>query len=589
MTLIFQVICALFSGILSALSMPNEIFHFGSPVIGFFALVPLYFAVKKANSYKVCALLFAIDALATHLLSSYWLANFKDFAIFTLGASAFGTACIEAMAGCLYFFPYAKGGTDFGAKTTVAKRFFCEAYRPLHFAAVRVVYEWAKSTGFLAYPWGVLSMAAFNSKALMQSADIFGTYGITFLMALFAACAAEFILTFNKFNFSLKNSFQNAKFNLICVAKCLVLCLILIFAYGTFKLCQKRPVQKVLNAVLVQQNMDPWASDDDQVSMQKSIALSKAGIKEFEENGKKADLIVWSEAVLRYAMPNSLGRYAFVPDDESLFSFIKSAGVPVVIGGPYIERLDDGNIKKMYNSALVFDKEANLKGYYAKSHLVPFAEVIPFVEHEFVKRTMERLVGFSNGWNPGSRLVLFDFAAAESPEADQPIYLDLSKAPAAEPVNAQAAKVKTAIPICFEDAFPDTCGPMFQAGAELFLNITDDSWSKTRSAEWQHFAVAAFRAVEYRTTLARSTNAGFTAVVDDKGRVLQSIPLFEDGYLCAQIPIYQRRSTVYSEYGNWFSHLILILVALAAVCKAREFRRPPLRDCVIAELQKLEF
>ena len=584
MTLIFQVICALFSGIMSALSMPNEFLAFGSPVIAFFALVPLYLAVKKARSYKVAVLLFAIDALATHLLSSYWLANFKDFAIFTLGASAFGTACIEAMAGCLFFFPFA--GTEPGLKIGGEKRCF-EAFRPLHFAAVRVAYEWAKSTGFLAYPWGVLSMAAFNDKALLQSADIFGTYGITFLMAFFAACAAEFALNFNKFNFSLKISAQNAKFNLICSAKCLVLCLILIFAYGAFKLSQKSPVQKVLNAVLVQQNMDPWASDDDQESIKKSIALSKAGIEEFESMGKKADLVVWSEAVLRYAIPHSLGRYNFVPPEESLFSFIESVGVPFVIGGPYINRSNDGEDKKMYNAALVFDNAAALRGYYAKSHLVPFAEVIPFVECGFVKNAMERLVGFSNGWNPGKRIVLFDFKAQAGGEADQPLIHDLTKDAAQEAEKPLTAR--TALPICFEDAFPDVCGPMFKAGAELFLNLTDDSWSKTRSAELQHFAVAAFRAVEYRTSLARSTNAGLTGVVDDKGRVLQSIPLFEDGYLCAQIPIYQRRSTVYSEYGNWFAHLILILVALAAVCKAREFRRPTLRDCVIAELQKLEF
>ncbi|MBO4547431.1 MAG: hypothetical protein J5700_07640, partial [Treponema sp.] len=81
----------------------------------------------------------------------------------------------------------------------------------------------------------------------------------------------------------------------------------MIFAYGTVRLCQKSPVQKVLNAVLVQQNMDPWASEDDLESIQKSMELSKAGIKEFEDNDKKADLVVWSEAVLRYAIPNSLG------------------------------------------------------------------------------------------------------------------------------------------------------------------------------------------------------------------------------------------------------------------------------------------
>lgn len=580
MTLVFQVICALFSGFLSALSMPNEFLAFGSPVIGFFALVPLYFAVKKARSYKVAALLFAIDALTTHLLSSYWLANFKDFAVFTLGASAIGTACIEAMAGCLYFFPFA--GTDSSLKIGQKARLDFEAFRPLHFAAVRVAYEWAKSTGFLAYPWGVLSMSAFTSKPLLQSADIFGTYGISFLMAFFSACAAEFFLTFNKYGFTLKNSAQKTKFNLICSAKCLALCLVLIFAYGAFRLVQKSPVQKTLNAVLVQQNMDPWASDDDYESIQKSIDLSRAGIQEFEAQGIKPDLFVWSEAVLRYPFPSAMGRYEYVPSDQSLCSFIRSVGAPFVIGGPYVL---DAKKNKMANAALVFDKDAQLRGWYGKSHLVPFAEAIPFTEYKTVRRFMDALVGFSNGWTPGKRLVLFDIKAEQSPDADQPECYDLTKSSLEE----EPVKVRAALPICFEDAFPDTCGPMFKAGAELFLNITDDSWSKTKSAERQHFAVAAFRAVEYRTALARSTNAGLTAVVDDKGRVVQSLPLFEDASLCAQIPIYQRRSTVYSEYGNWFAHSILILIALAAILKARQIRRPSLRDRIRAELERIEF
>lgn len=587
MTLVFQVICALFSGIFSALAMPNEFLHYGSPVIGFFALVPLYFAVKKARSYKVCALLFAIDALSTHLLSSYWLANFKDFAIFTLGASAFGTACIEAMAGCAFFFPFAKKA-GFGQPDILIlkKRFLCEPFRPLHFALVRVFYEWAKSTGFLAYPWGVLSMAAFNSKALMQSADIFGTYGISFLMAFFAACAAEFALTFNKFEFSRENSFQRAKFDLICSAKCLVLCLILIFAYGTFKLNQKSPVRKTLNAVLVQQNMDPWAANDDEESVKKSIALSEQGIKNFAASGEKADLVVWSEAVLRRALPNSLGRYEFSPEPESLFAFIRRTQVPFVIGGPYVL---DSEGRKFGNAAIVFDKDANFRGFYAKCHLVPFAEVIPGVEIAWVRRLMEKMLGFSNGWTPGSRLALFDFEGNPAASADSPKIHDLSISVSEETLQGMTEKIRTAIPICFEDAFPDTCGPFHQAGAELFLNITDDSWSKTKSAEWQHFVVAAFRAVEYRTTLARSTNAGFTAVVDNKGRIVSSIPLFEDGFLCAQIPIFARRATVYSVFGNWFAGLVIFLVFAIAFFKALEFRSPTLRDCVIAELQKLEF
>ena len=542
--------------------------------MAFFALAPLYIAAKNARSYKECALLFAVDALSCHLLSSYWLANFKDFAIFTLGASAMGTACIEAMAGCLFFFPYAgnssKKGLDFDKSSIniCGKTLFCEPYRILHFAIVRAVYEWAKSTGFLAYPWGVLSMSAFNDKVLIQSADIFGAFGLSFLMAFCAGVLGEFVE-------------RRSKFNLACNAKCLAAFLICASFYGVSKLHESSPATKTLNAVLVQQNADPWASSDDTQSVQTSIKLSEAGVQDFKAQGKEADLVVWSEAVLRYTFPHSLNRYRFVPQEEPLLDFINRMGAPFIIGGPYSI---DAAERKYANAALFFDKEGEFRGWYGKSHLVPFAEVVPGAEYPWVRKWMKRLAGFSNGWTAGGTYTLFDVECGYSQEKPAvKIIKTYGEAPKTEKTTALVA-----IPICFEDAFPDICGPFHQAGAEVFVNITDDSWSKTNSAEWQHFAVALFRAVEYRTSLVRSTNAGVTAVVDDKGRVLQSLPLFEEGYLCAEIPIFRRRQTVYAAFPNWFVHALLVLLAVLAFFKAREFRKPPLRDLIAAELIKTE-
>ena len=588
MKIFFQVFCAVFSGILSALAIPNELFHLGSPLFAFIALAPLYIAAQKARSYKGCALIFAVDALTCHLLSSYWLANFKDFAAFTLGASAFGTACIEAMAGCLFFFPFAPDGgkrplfTDDSSIYIAKRRVFFAPYRALCFAAVRVAYEWAKSTGFLAYPWGVLSMAVFNDKVLIQCADIFGSLGLSFLTAFGAAVLAECILYIQSRRTWPQFFGQNAKFNLVCNAKCLVLMLFFISCYGIFKLGQNSPAIKKLNAVLVQQNADPWASSDDTESITSSMKLSEAGVQEFSDRGIKADLVVWSEAVLRYAFPHSSRRYSHVPKEESLVDFIKRMDAPFIIGGPYSM---DPTENKVANAALVFDKAGAFRGYYGKSHLVPFAEVVPGVEYPWVRKWMKRLAGFSNGWTAGGTYTLFDMECEWTGQKPALKYVNAYGPLPPEPDKAVA---RVAMPICFEDAFPDICGPFHQAGAEVFVNITDDSWSKTNSAEWQHFAVALFRAVEYRTSLVRATNAGVTAVVDDRGRILQSLPLFEEAYMAAEIPIFRRQETVFADFPNWFCHTILFAFALLAFFKAREFKKPRLRELIQAELAKTE-
>ena len=103
MTLILQVFYSVFSGLLLTLGIPNELFLLGNPFYAFISIIPYYIAIKNAKSYKQAFLLGFVQTLTTHLASSFWLAYFKDFAIFTLGASAAATACIGGIKKLLHF------------------------------------------------------------------------------------------------------------------------------------------------------------------------------------------------------------------------------------------------------------------------------------------------------------------------------------------------------------------------------------------------------------------------------------------------------------------------------------------------------
>ena len=50
-------------------------------------------------------------------------------------------------------------------------------------------------------------------------------------------------------------------------------------------------------------------------------------------------------------------------------------------------------------------------------------------------------------------------------------------------------------------------------GAELLVNITSDAWFGRSLAPHQHHLIAAFRAIENRRYLVRSTTTGLSAVV----------------------------------------------------------------------------
>ena len=74
--------------------------------------------------------------------------------------------------------------------------------------------------------------------------------------------------------------------------------------------------------------------------------------------------------------------------------------------------------------------------------------------------------------------------------------------------------------ICYEAIFPNEVRRFTLAGAQLFVNISDDGWFGGSGAPGQHLAMARVRAVENRRWLLRDTNDGITVSVDPYGRIV---------------------------------------------------------------------
>lgn len=531
---ILQVFYATFSAIIFSLAIPNEFITFGSPFLGLFALVPLYLALRNAKTYREAAFLTGWQVFCVHLLSSFWLGFFRDFAIFTLGASALGTGAIGMAFGCFLYFPF--------AHSRIENRFFYDSTglgvftRTLFFAAIWTLYEWGKSFGFLGYPWGTIIMSSYKWPLITQIVSITGTWGISFLFAFFSAIIAEGFCLITEIHRKDKASVFNAysRCGAICILFFLIVCV-----YGTFEYTKERIPIKNMETVIVQQNLDPWEGTDSQV-ISISTRLSTQGINEaIKATGEKPDLVVWSEAVLARAFPSALDYYMYNPDEQPLIPFIQECQVPFVIGAPVRKETPTG--RGYLNAALYFDKNAEYQGYYAKMHLVPFAEVVPGLEFEWIRNLLSKVIGISSGWLCGTEINLFDV-----------------------PLNS-GESVKISLPICFEDAFSSVCSKLYKAGSEVFVNLTNDSWSLTKSAEYQHFVISSFRAIEFRTTLLRATNSGYSVVVDPAGKILADLPLFQEAVLTTSVPIYERQKTVYSILGDWVPLLCVISFILFAI------------------------
>lgn len=79
--------------------------------------------------------------------------------------------------------------------------------------------------------------------------------------------------------------------------------------------------------------------------------------------------------------------------------------------------------------------------------------------------------------------------------------------------------------ICWEAVFPSEARRARRAGAELFVNVSNDAWFSAsgawgRAGAHQHAAHLVLRAVEHRVGAVRSANGGPSFVVAPTGRIL---------------------------------------------------------------------
>ncbi len=502
------VIC---SSLLFSIGIPNDFFYFGSAIAGFSALALLYYVFLNCGSYKKAALLYGFFTSFVHLFSSYWLAFFENFAIFTLGASTLAYFFLALPFGVVFYYIINK------TRTT----------RMFAFAAVWLLWECFKSLGFLAYPWGTAPMVCFHLKHFIQFIDTTGVWGLSFTVPLISACFGEILHSYahsanNKLFIKAVKQFRMP----IAFVAGLV---ILLTVYGIVVLNKKVEPAKMLNVVIVQQNSDPWDISNFEEYIERSEMLTEKAVAGAP---KKPDLIIWSESSLVQSYPNDIYYYDTAPENKPFSAFLKNLNIPLFTGTPYY------NGSKSYNSACLISPEGHILGLYSKIQLIAFAEYIPLSDNPFVERFFDKIIGFSSAWSPGSEYSLFSVT------------------------NSSSENIKFAAPICFEDAFPGICTALHNLGSELLVNMSNDSWSKTASAEYQHFVVSYYRAIELRTTLVRSTNSGFSVVVDPFGTVLNTMPLFKAETLVSEIPIYKHSKTPFAIFKNWFPFLIFLILMI---------------------------
>ncbi len=526
----------LLSSFLLPLALPNEIFPSGNLIIGIICLVPYYFALRNSPRSRFSALLGIIFGAVSTFLANYWLMFFGEFSLWTLGGVILGYIGYNAL-----FAPY-------------LSRFLRErsVYRPFLFAAAWTAYEFFKSIGYLGYPWGLSAYPTTSVLPLIQIADIAGIWPLSFFVCLCNGLFAESIAAGMH-----RGGKRPAKQRLTLMYSWIFLFILLASstAYGYIKLAQPIPYNDTLSVLLVQQNSDSWLRGNAEKTLLTAQRLTEEGL------GKTSiapDIVVWSETSLPWP-PLVEGReyYRGFPRSKPFIPFVRSLESYFLTGGI---ALVDSDPEKAMNSVLFLSPDGEVIDFYGKQHPVPFAENVPFWEIDWVRNFFSNIIGLQAVWTLGGRHTVFDLPRDGKED------------------------IRFATPICFEDAFAYLNRNFIKEGADLLINLTNNSWSRTDSAQIQHFVASRFRAIENRCILVRSTNSGLTCIVDPWGKVIVHLPMFTEGSLLAEFPVYRRTNfTAYTLYGDYLPvvFLILLFAVLLHPILRELFSRSPLPAHII--------
>ena len=198
-----------------------------------------------------------------------------------------------------------------------------------------------------------------------------------------------------------------------------------------------------------------------------------------------------------------------------------------------------------------------VEGTYAKRHLVPFGEYVPF------RSALDHVVGSELAQVPR------DFE------------------PGARP-GCSRSRGRIATLICFESAFGYQVRPLVHDGAQVIVLSTNNRSYRRSANSAQHVAIGQMRAAETGRPVVQAAISGISAVIDADGVVHERTRLFDRTVLQATVKA-TSGETPYVRYGEWVTLVCIAAVAAAlALATVRVRRRTSLDSGPEPEVASVE-
>ncbi|QEN08671.1 apolipoprotein N-acyltransferase [Oceanispirochaeta crateris] len=488
--------------LLFALSFPNFLYRWGFGFLAWFALIPVFLLIHRAGFLK-SILYGALYGYFAYSLFNFWLAKFNP--------TSFVVVPLIYAVYFMFWFPVFK----WADKTFPRWGYLMQLVFWLAFEIFR-------TKGFLGYSYGILGYSQYRNLSVIGISDLTGVLGVSGLLVFPSLWIARYLI-FRKEVGGAFSLLKKAKF--LAIPGCLYLLILtgsLVYSHVNRVDYDDSPVWKTS---LIQHDINAWLSGTEVYAkaLDKLLELSE------EAMADEPDAVVWSETSFVPSIQwhnkrrEDRERLALV---QRLLDFLEDKDTPFLIGNNDSE-LSAGKMIT-YNSVLQFQGK-DIVDNYRKIHLVPFGEHFPYTKlfPRFYEYILDNGATF---YEKGAEYSVFDVAG-----------------------------VKASPLICFEDTFGYLSRNFVREGAQVLVNVTNDSWSPAQACSIQHVGMAVFRSVENRRSMIRATNGGFTCLIDPNGKIVEYLEPFTADILTVDVPVYDGVSTVYTRTNFLFDRLIMIL------------------------------
>ncbi len=485
------------SGLFLTLSFPKWNLHF----LCWFSLVPLFFC--RGNPW-ISGLVFGCVHFGSLL---YWL-------VYTMtkygGLSIFLAYFLLFLLSFYLAFYYSwLWGIHYNFLQTFQKPSFLKG---LALALSWVGIEYFRSKLFTGFPWGKLGYLLSNYSLILQSAEIWGVWGLSFLLVLVNYWIYYFIWHFlNVKKINLEFFKKQTGFLII---------LILVLGLGIWKKIKWEKILKEslsnIKVALLQGNIPQELKEARELDYSFKV-YTQLLLKSLSSS---PDLILFPETAFPFYFPyekdTTLKLIKLLNEVEKKLSFKKLSFVVGTFRVSYTEKEP-----KIYNSLIVWSG-GEIIDFYDKEKLVPFGEYVPLSKYfPFLKE----ISVVSDTLKPGtSKNLIFR-------------------------INQSYYKITPLI--CFESAFPELLQKRAKENSQLIFIATNDAWFGKTSAPFQHFQMAKVRAVEARRYTIQVANTGVTGIIDPLGKVVVESQLEEEKVLEGEVSsLYEL--TFFVKYGNFW-------------------------------------